>query len=177
MSTAPLNAVAANTGSAAFVGAGVAAAAGGGAGLEDGAAAAPALSSSTRIGDPSETLSPSLIRSSFTTPERGDGISIVALSDSSVMREVSFSTRSPAFTRTSMISTSLKSPMSGTLTSIICATPSSQKGAPDVGEHRGQISREARAGRAVDDAVVVGKRQRQHQPRNERAVFVHRPHL
>src|SRR5205809_5747793 len=42
--------------------------------------------SRTRIGEPCETLSPSLILSSFTTPAPGEGISIVALSDSSVMR-------------------------------------------------------------------------------------------
>src|SRR6266853_3907775 len=176
-SAVPLNAPGAGACAAGFAGAGVgaAAAAGARAGLEG--AAAPALSSSRRIGDPCETLSPILIRNSFTIPASGDGISTVALSDSSVMREVSFSTRSPGFTRTSMISTSLKSPMSGTLTSIICTTPVSQKGTAYVGEHRGQIGREARAGGTVDDAVVVGKRQRQHQPRDERAVFVHRPHL
>src|SRR6266581_2330492 len=176
-SAVPLNAPVAGARAAGFADAGVgaAAAAGARAGLEG--AAAPALSSSRRIGDPCETLSPILIRNSFTIPASGDGISTVALSDSSVMREVSFSTRSPGFTRTSTISTSLKSPMSGTLTSIICATPVSQKGAADVGEHRGQIGREARAGRAVDDAVVVGERQRQHQPRSEGAVLVDRPHL
>src|SRR5438552_5004981 len=127
--------------------------------------------------DPWETLSPTLTRSSLMTPASEEGISIVALSDSSVMREASLATRSPGFTRTSMTSMSLKSPMSGTFTSIICATPSSQKGAADVGEDRGQIGREAGAGRAVDDAVVVGERQRQHQPRSEGAVLVNRPHL
>src|SRR5258707_11153652 len=126
---------------------------------------------------PVEPLSPTLIRNSLITPASDDGISIVALSDSSVMREASLATRSPGFTRTSMTSMSLKSPMSGTFTSIICATPASQKGAADVGEDRSQIGREARAGRSVDDAVVVGERQRQHQPRNERPVFLHRPHL
>src|SRR5256885_11884757 len=126
---------------------------------------------------PWETLSPTLTRSSLTIPASEEGISIVALSDSSVMREVSLATRSPGFTRTSMTSMSLKSPMSGTCTSIICATPTSQKGAADVGEDRGQIRREARAGCAVDDAVVVGERERQHQPWSECAVPVDRPHL
>ena len=74
--------------------------------------------SRTRIGEPCETLSPSLILSSFTTPAPGDGISIVALSDSSVMSDCSFATASPGLTRTSMTSTFLKSPMSGTFTSI-----------------------------------------------------------
>jgi hypothetical protein len=54
---------------------------------------------------------------SFTTPASGDGISIVALSDSSEMSDCSFATVSPGFTRISMTSTPLKSPMSGTLTS------------------------------------------------------------
>src|SRR5258706_13925894 len=176
-SAVPLNAPGAGACAAGFAGAGVgaAAAAGARAGLEG--AAAPALSSSRRIGDPCETLSPISMRNSLTIPASGDGISTVALSDSSVMREVSFSTRSPGFTRTSMISTSLKSPMSGTLTSIICATPVSQEGAADVGEDRGQVGREARPGRTVDDAMVVGERQRQHQPRNEGTVLVHRPQL
>jgi hypothetical protein len=47
------------------------------------------LSSSTRIGEPLETLSPTLSLISFTTPAFGDGISIVALSDSSVMSDCS----------------------------------------------------------------------------------------
>src|SRR5437016_354678 len=70
------------------------------------------------VGEPCETLSPGLILSSFTTPAPGEGISIVALSDSSVMRDCSFATASPGLTRTSMTSTFLKSPMSGTFTSI-----------------------------------------------------------
>src|SRR5258706_9984226 len=127
--------------------------------------------------DPLETLSPTLTRSSLTTPASEEGISIVALSDSSVMREASLATRSPGFTRTSMTSMSLKSPMSGTFTSIICATPASQKGAADVGEDRSQIGREARAGRPVDDAAVVGEPQPQHQPRYARPVSVHPPQL
>ena len=62
---------------------------------------------------PLDTLSPTLTFSSFTTPAPGDGISIVALSDSSVMSDCSFVTASPGLTSTSMTSTSLKSPMSG----------------------------------------------------------------
>src|SRR5437867_1539959 len=155
-----------------------AAGAGAGAAARGADGAATALSASSKaMTDPWETLSPTLTRSSLTTPASEEGISLVALSDSSVMREASFAARSQGFTRTSMTSMSLKSPMSGTFTSIICATPSSQKGAADVGEDRGQIGREARAGRAVDDAVVVGERQRQHQPRSEGAVLVDRPHL
>src|SRR3954463_8285647 len=67
---------------------------------------------------PSLTLSPSLIRTSVIFPANGDGTSIVALSDSSVTSESSALTLSPAFTSTSMTGMSLKSPMSGTLTSI-----------------------------------------------------------
>jgi hypothetical protein len=64
-------------------------------------------------------LSPIFTISRFTTPAAGDGISIVALSDSSVTSELSFSTRSPGLTRISMTSTVLKSPMSGTFTSTV----------------------------------------------------------
>src|SRR5687768_9106357 len=77
------------------------------------------LSSSTRIGEPFDTLSPTLILISFTTPAFGDGISMVALSDSSVTSDCSLDTASPGFTRTSMTSTSLKSPISGTSTWLI----------------------------------------------------------
>ena len=74
--------------------------------------------SKTTIGESFDTLSPVLTRISFTVPAAGEGISIVALSDSSVMSDCSFATASPGFTRTSITSTSLKSPMSGTLTSL-----------------------------------------------------------
>ena len=70
---------------------------------------------------PLETLSPTLISISFTTPALGDGISIVALSDSRVMSDCSLDTVSPGFTSTSITSTSLKSPMSGTGTVMACA--------------------------------------------------------
>ena len=52
-------------------------------------------------------------------PAAGDGTSIVALSDSSVTSESSAATVSPGFTKISMTGMSLKSPMSGTLTSIV----------------------------------------------------------
>jgi hypothetical protein len=55
-----------------------------------------------------------LTRSSFTTPAPDDGISIDALSLSTVISDCSIATVSPGFTSTSIISTSLKSPMSGT---------------------------------------------------------------
>src|SRR5947207_3058880 len=81
-------------------------------------AAAP-VTSSTTMGEPWDTLSPVLTLISFTTPAAGDGISIVALSDSSVISDCSFVTLSPGLTRTSMTSTLLKSPMSGTFTSLL----------------------------------------------------------
>jgi hypothetical protein len=80
------------------------------------AAAAPeaaASTSSTTV--PSATLSPTLTLMDFTTPPCDAGISIEALSDSTVIRLCSGLIVSPTATSTSMTSTSLKSPMSGTL--------------------------------------------------------------
>src|SRR5260221_3254474 len=76
------------------------------------------VSSRMTIGLPCETLSPVLTRNSFTLPEAGDGISIVALSDSTVISDCSGCTASPGLTSTSITSTFLKSPMSGTKTSL-----------------------------------------------------------
>lgn len=64
-------------------------------------------------------LSPSLTLTSFTTPAADDGISIDALSDSTVTSDCSTFTVSPGLTSTSMTATSLKSPMSGTRTSTL----------------------------------------------------------
>ena len=69
---------------------------------------------------PSLTRSPTLTFSSATLPLKGEGTSIEALSDSSVTSGCSGLMVSPGFTMTSMIGTSLKSPISGTRTS---ATP------------------------------------------------------
>ena len=99
--------------------AGAVAAAAGAEGDEAGAGTAPPSLSSTSNGDPSLILSPSLTRSSFTTPAALDGISIDALSLSTVTSDCSALIRSPGLTSTSMISTSLKSPMSGTFTSTV----------------------------------------------------------
>ena len=82
------------------------------------AGAAASASSSSR-GTPCETLSPTLTFTDFTRPASDDGISIDALSDSTVISDCSSATRSPAFTSTSITSTSLNSPMSGTFTSIV----------------------------------------------------------
>ena len=105
-------------------GAAVAAGVTGGGGAFGGAAVvarptgAPVVSS--RITDPSETLSPTLTLRSCTTPPSGAGTSIVALSDSSMISGSSGFTVSPGFTMISITGTSLKSPISGTRTS---ATP------------------------------------------------------
>ena len=84
---------------------------------ETGAAGPPASSFAIRA--PIETLSPTLAMSCVILPAAGDGTSIVALSDSSVTSGCSALTVSPGFTRTSMTGTSLKSPMSGTVMSIV----------------------------------------------------------
>ena len=55
---------------------------------------------------PSGTCSPAEKRNSFTTPSEGEGISIVALSDSSVISDCSFVTASPGFTENCSISPS-----------------------------------------------------------------------
>src|SRR6185503_21059448 len=110
---------AAGAAASAFAGAGAAAGCAGW--LAAGAAAAvpaPSVASSVSTAVPSETLSPTLILSSFTTPATGDGTSIVALSDSSETSGSSLLTVSPGFTSTSITGTFLKSPMSGTLTSM-----------------------------------------------------------
>ena len=103
------------------------------------AAFAASAASSTRIALPSETLSPTLTRTSFTTPADGDGISIVALSLSSVTSDCSTATVSPGFTRISTTSTLLKSPMSGTKTS--CMAPMAYGGSG-----RGSRARSVSAG-------------------------------
>src|SRR5437899_11213907 len=117
------------------------------------------------MSEPSETLSPSLTLISFTTPSTGEGTSIVALSDSSEMSGSSAFTLSPDFTNTSMIGMSLKSPMSGTLTStvVVMVVSLSDQHAAHVREQAGQMAVEPRGVGAVDDAVIPGKRQRQHE--------------
>jgi hypothetical protein len=67
---------------------------------------------------PAETRSPTETRTAATMPATGAGMSIVALSDSSVISGSSAATASPAVTCTSMTGTSAKSPRSGTVTSM-----------------------------------------------------------
>jgi hypothetical protein len=65
--------------------------------------------------EPSATLSPTLTLIATILPASGDGTSIAALSVSSVTRPLSLATTSPTFTRTSITSTSVAPPRSGTL--------------------------------------------------------------
>ena len=60
------------------------------------------------MSDPCETLSPTFHLISFTTPSSGDGTSIDALSDSSVINGCSVVTGSPGFTSTSITGTSFE---------------------------------------------------------------------
>ncbi len=92
-------------------------------GWGDAAGCATASVLSTRSGDPCETLSPTFTLTSCTTPSASAGTSIEAFSLSSVTSESFFLTRSPFLTRTSITGTSLKSPMSGTRTSISLISP------------------------------------------------------
>src|SRR6185295_8631344 len=94
------------------------------------ACSAPAPSNCT-ITAPSLTLSPTLTTTDLTTPSRGDGTSMVALSDSSETSGASAFTESPGLTKISMTGTSLKSPMSGTLMSfmLLMSMPQTVQGA------------------------------------------------
>src|SRR5690242_17344972 len=134
-----------------------------------GGMAAPPSASSRMMGVPCETRSPGPTSSSVTVPACGAGMSMVALSDSSVISGSSTATLAPGRTCTSMMGTSLKSPISGTLIStlIACPLPASEHQSPDILEQGAELSRESRRQRPVDDAVVVGEEERQHQPRPE----------
>src|SRR3990167_85855 len=108
---ATLTAAAGTATAAAAAGAAAGAAAAKGAG-----AAAPAAPSRIASKSPMLTVSPTLTLSSFSTPACEEGISIDALSDSTVIRLCSTLMVSPGLTNTSMTATSLKSPISGTRT-------------------------------------------------------------
>ena len=77
---------------------------------------------------PVTTLSPTLIKISFTTPATGAGTSIEALSPSTLMIDWSTSTVSPTFTIISVTFTSSE-PISGTLTSTTLAAAGEAAGA------------------------------------------------
>src|SRR5699024_1677902 len=138
---------------------------------------APASSASrVRMTVPSDTSSPSATFTSLTLPAAVEGTSMVALSDSSVIRPCSLATLSPAATITSITGT-LSMPTSGTLISIVFAMPASLHQQPaQVAQHLGEIGGKTRRGGTVDDAVVVGQRQRQHQTRLECAAVPDRCH-
>ena len=87
-----------------------------GAATSAGAVAGVAASAVSRLSttEPCLTLSPSCTRTALTTPAALDGISIEALSDSTVSSDWSASMLSPGLTSTSMTVTSSKSPISGT---------------------------------------------------------------
>ena len=72
---------------------------------------------------PAETVSPTATRTAMIVPASGAGMSMVALSDSSVISGSSAATVSPGAMCTSMTGTSAKSPISGTVTSIRSYTP------------------------------------------------------
>ena len=112
---------------------------------------APASASSVSSGVPIDTLSPTLATIAPTTPALGAGTSSVALSDSSVSSGCSAVTASPGLTRISMIGTSLKSPMSGTLTSIL-ATAGSPSRAP-VRVVQGSEAPQLRAGLGASGSI------------------------
>ena len=101
-STFTLPPVAVAAGAAA--GASAAGAAATGAAASAGAAAAAPVSTVTTT-EPSDTLSPTLILTSFTTPATSAGTSMVALSVSKVIKVSSTAMVSPAFTATSITST------------------------------------------------------------------------
>src|SRR5574343_238833 len=117
---------------------------------------------------PSLTREPSWISTSLTVPATVDGTSMVALSDSSVAIASSTLMLSPTLTNRSMTGTSEKSPISGTLTSMIWLMSFPSDDHPThVGQQFGDIDVEAGGQRAVDDAVVGGQRQRQGQAWHE----------
>jgi hypothetical protein len=112
-----------------------------------GAAAAAPSASSDRITDPSLTVSPMPTFIALTTPACDDGISIDALSLSTVISDCSTLTASPALTSTSITETPLKSPMSGTLMSINGMAGLSQEDPAEVRQDLPEVCVEA--GRAA----------------------------
>src|SRR5580698_2377122 len=87
------------------------------AGAASALAVLPSADSTRATSVPIDTLSPTFATTSTTSPATGEGTSIAALSDSSVISDWSTLTTSPGFTSTSMTGMSLKSPISGTFTS------------------------------------------------------------
>ena len=97
---------------------------------------------------PVTTLSPTLIKISFTTPATGAGTSIEALSPSTLMIDWSTSTVSPTFTIISVTFTSSE-PISGTLTSTTLAAADAAAGA-------GAAAAGAGAAASADSKTSIG---------------------
>ena len=97
---------------------------------------------------PVTTLSPTLIKISFTTPATGAGTSIDALSPSTLMIDWSTSTVSPTFTIISVTFTSSE-PISGTLTSTTLAAAGAAVGA-------GAAAAGASAAASTDSNTSIG---------------------
>ena len=97
---------------------------------------------------PVTTLSPTLIKISFTTPATGAGTSIDALSPSTLMIDWSTSTLSPTFTIISVTFTSSE-PISGTLTSTTLAAAGAAAGA-------GAAAAGAGAAASADSKTSIG---------------------
>ena len=97
---------------------------------------------------PVTTLSPTLIKISFTTPATGAGTSIDALSPSTLMIDWSTSTVSPTFTIISVTFTSSE-PISGTFTSTTLAAVGAAAGA-------GAAAAGAGAAASADSKTSIG---------------------
>ena len=97
---------------------------------------------------PVTTLSPTLIKISFTTPATGAGTSIEALSPSTLMIDWSTSTVSPTFTIISVTFTSSE-PISGTFTSTTLAAAGAAAGA-------GAAAAGAGAAASADSKTSIG---------------------
>ena len=113
--------------------------------------------SSFATSEPIDTLSPTLTTISVILPAAGDGTSMLALSDSSVTIGCSASTVSPAFTRTSMTGTSVKSPMSGIVMSIVAALAGAGD-APDLAGGAGSAAFEDAGAGAAGATASPGRR-------------------
>ena len=113
------------------------------------------------------TRSPALTREPLDTcsfamlPAADDGTSIVAFSVSSVTRGDSSATVSPSFASTSMTSTSLKSPRSGTRTSSVADSPADFAAAAGAAAFAGcGCGRARQVSRAHRHLPIQGRRRR-----------------
>src|SRR5690606_23219995 len=110
------------------------------------------------INVPAPTRSPAATSNSITVPVYGAGISIVALSLSSIMIVSSVAIRSPGRTLISTIATSLKSPISGMWISLIIER-GLQADTAEIGQHVPDETKEIRCRNAVHGTMVPGKGQ------------------